>query len=156
LLSHQYRDGVPRPPVVDTGDAMTLIPMGVFPCGDGHVAMMSTPQQLREMLDVLDDDDLRAAFARPDAYERGETKEVVDAALYPWLLSRTRAEATATAQAAGWPLAGVNSPYEVLASDHLHQRGFWVHADDPDVGAVDLPGPPARYAEGGWALQIGR
>ncbi|HLY83920.1 MAG TPA: CoA transferase, partial [Acidimicrobiales bacterium] len=152
LLSYHYRDGAPRPAAEDNS-GMTLIPMGVFPCGDGHVAMMSTPQQLREMLDVLDDDDLRAAFARPDAYERGETKEVVDAALYPWLLSRTRAEATAAAQAAGWPLAGVNSPYEVLAADHLHQRGFWVHADDPVAGAIDLPGPPAAYAEGGWALR---
>jgi crotonobetainyl-CoA:carnitine CoA-transferase CaiB-like acyl-CoA transferase len=72
------------------------------------MAMMSTPQQLQEMLQVLDNDDLRAAFARPDAFERGDTKEAIDAALYPWLLSHTRAQATAEAQAAGWPLAGVN------------------------------------------------
>jgi crotonobetainyl-CoA:carnitine CoA-transferase CaiB-like acyl-CoA transferase len=114
---------------------------------------MSTPQQLREMLDVIDDDNLRNAFARPDAYERGDTREVVDAALYPWLLSHTRAEATAAAQAAGWPLAGVNTPDEVLSADHLHQRGFWFHTDDPVAGAVDVPGPPARYGEGGWALR---
>ena len=45
--------------------------------------MMSTPQQLGELLDVLDDDALREAFARPDAFERGETKEAMDAALVP-------------------------------------------------------------------------
>ncbi len=120
----------------------TLIPTGVFPCADGYMAMMSTPQQLGEMLQVLDSDELRAAFARPDAFQRGDTKEAIDAALYPWLLSHTRAEATAEAQAVGWPLAGVNLPDEVLAADHLRQRNFWVHIDHPVAGSVDLPGPP--------------
>jgi crotonobetainyl-CoA:carnitine CoA-transferase CaiB-like acyl-CoA transferase len=152
-MSHQYRGGAPGSITPSGGQRDTLIPTGVFPCADGYMAMMSTPQQLQEMLDVLDNDDLRAAFARPDAFERGDTKEFIDAALYPWLLSHTRAEATAEAQAAGWPLAGVNSPQEVLKASHLHQRGFWVHSDDPVVGPIDLPGPPHRLDEGGWALR---
>jgi len=151
LLSYEYRDRVEREmPNQQDG---SLIPVGVFPCGDGFMAMMSTPQQLQEMLDVLDDDDLRAAFARPDAWDRGETKEAIDAALYPWLLSHTRAECTAAAQRRGWPLAGVNTPREVLDADHLHQRNFWARTNDPRVGEVDLPGPPYRLAEGGWSLR---
>ncbi len=151
LLAHQYRDGAPGPSLVGAARE-TLIPGGVHPCADGFVSMMSTPQQLGELLDVLDDDALREAFARPDAFERGETKEAMDAALYPWLLARTRAEATAEAQRGGWPLAGVNTPAEVLEAEHLAQRGFWVHADDPVAGPIDLPGAPCRFAEGGWAM----
>ncbi|HKA04695.1 MAG TPA: CoA transferase, partial [Acidimicrobiales bacterium] len=149
FLGWQYRHGEPLPPAT-TSTAATLFPMGVFPCADGYVAMMSTPQQLNEMLAVLDDDNLREAFARPDAFARGETKEALDAALYPWLLSHTRAELTAAAQAAGWPFAGVNAPAEVLAADHLHQRGFWVDVEHPRHGHLLLPGPPYRLAEGGW------
>ena len=152
LLAYQYRDGAPGPSLVDAASE-TLIPSGVHPCADGYVAMMSTPQQLGEMLEVLDDDALRAAFARPDAFERGETKEAIDAALYPWLLARTRAEATAEAQRAGWPLAGVNTPAEVLEAEHLCQRGFWVHTDDPGRVRSNLPGPPCRFAEGGWSIR---
>jgi crotonobetainyl-CoA:carnitine CoA-transferase CaiB-like acyl-CoA transferase len=152
LLAYEYRHHAPAVERSATVDG-TLIPTGVFPCADGYMAMMSTPQQLGEMLDVLDDDNLRAAFARPDAFERGETKEALDAALYPWLLSHTRAECTAAAQKVGWPLAGVNSPTEVLEADHLHQRNFWLHADDRVAGAVDLPGPPHRLAEGGWCVR---
>lgn len=151
LLAHHYRGGAPAVIRSTTVDG-TLIPTGVFPCSDGYMAMMSTPQQLAEMLEVLDDDNLREAFAQPDAFERGETKEAVDAALYPWLLSHTRAECTEAAQKAGWPLAGVYAPEEVLEFDHLHQRNFWVHADDPESGSVNLPGPPWKFAEGGWAL----
>jgi crotonobetainyl-CoA:carnitine CoA-transferase CaiB-like acyl-CoA transferase len=149
LLSLQYRDLEPAPQI----SAESLIPTGVFPCGDGHVAMMSTPQQLGEMLDVLDDDALRAAFARPDAFSRGDTKEVLDAALYPWLFSHTRAEITALAQAAGWPLAGVNLPHETLEADHLHQRGFWHHTDDPAAGSINLAGAPVQHAEAGWDVR---
>jgi len=152
LLAHQYRDGAPGPSLVSAARE-TLIPGGVHPCADGYVSMMSTPQQLGELLEVLDDDALREAFARPDAFERGETKEAMDAALYPWLLARTRAQATAEAQRVGWPLAGVNSPPEVLQAEHFAQRGFWVHTDDPGAGPIDLPGPPCRFAEGGWAIR---
>ncbi len=152
LLAHQYRNGAPGPGLVDQARE-TLIPGGVHPCADGYVSMMSTPQQLDELLDVLDNDALREAFARPDAFERGETKEAMDAALYPWLLARTRAQATAEAQRAGWPLAGVNSPQEVLEAEHLWQRGFWVHTDDPGAGSIRLPGGPCRFAEGGWSLR---
>jgi crotonobetainyl-CoA:carnitine CoA-transferase CaiB-like acyl-CoA transferase len=152
LLAHQYRHGAPGPSLVDASRE-TLIPGGVHPCADGFVSMMSTPQQLGELLDVLNDDALREAFARPDAFDRGETKEAMDAALYPWLLARTRAQATAEAQRGGWPLAGVNSPPEVLEADHLAQRGFWVHTDDPAAGPIDLAGAPCRFGEGGWSLR---
>ena len=130
----------------------TLLPVGIFPCADGYVSMMSTPQQLREMLEVLDDDALKEAFARPDAFSNPETKEILDTALYPWLFEHTRADATAKAQAGQWPLAGVYSPAEVIETDHFHQRGFWIDVDDPVLGDVLLPGPPYRFDEGGWRL----
>ena len=151
FLGWEYRGRRRLDPVATSIDA-TLIPTGVFPCGDGFVSMMSTPQQLPEMLSVLDDDALRKAFEHPDALIRPETKEMLDAALYPWLLSHTRAELTEAAQAAGWPFAGVNTPSEVLAADHLHQRGFWVDCDDPREGQLLVAGPPYRHAEGGWRL----
>lgn len=152
LLGYQYR-GCTAPPSDTAASTPTLIPTGVFPCADGYVALMSTTQQLNEMLDVLGDADARAAFERPDAFERPETKEILDVAVYTWLLSRTRAQATAEAQAAGWPLTGVYSAGEILEADHLHQRNYWVHTDDPEHGAVDLPGPWCRFAEGGWSLR---
>ena len=132
-----------------------LLPNGFFPCADGYVSLQSTPQQLPAMLEVLDNDDLRAAFAHPDAFVRGETKEILDAALYPWLLSHSRAELTSAAQAAGWPFAGVITPTEVLAAPHLHQRGYWIHCRHPDEGHLLMPGPPYRHSEGGWRLRQG-
>ncbi len=131
----------------------TLLPLGVFPCADGYVAMMMTTQQLPEMLAVLGSDELRAAFARPDAFMRPETKEILDSVLYPWLFERTRDEVTAAGQAAGWPVTPVNEPAELLEADHLHQRGFWIHTVDEELGSFLLPGAPYRFTEGGWTLR---
>ena len=133
----------------------TLLPLGTFPCADGYVAMMMTPQQLGEMLSVLDSDELRAFFAQPDAFSRPDAKEVLDGVLYAWLLPRTRQEITDTAQAAGWPVAPVHVPAELLGADHLHQRGFWTHVADEGQGHLLLPGPPYRFSEGGWKLRRG-
>ncbi len=131
----------------------TVLPLGVLPCADGNVAMMMTPQQLGEMLEVLGSDELRAFFTLPDAFLRPEARETLDGVLYPWLLERTRQEITDVAQAAGWPVTPVYLPAEMLTADHLHQRGFWVHAVDPEKGPFLLAGAPYRLTEGGWKLR---
>jgi crotonobetainyl-CoA:carnitine CoA-transferase CaiB-like acyl-CoA transferase len=150
FLGWEYRDRGPEEDVPVSADG-TLIPIGVFPCADGYVSLMSTPQQLPEMLSVLDNEPLNEAFRRPDAFVRPETKEILDAALYPWLFAHPRAELTAMAQRAGWPFAHVLSTAEVLEVDHLHQRGFWSEVEGPS-GPIRLAGPPYRHAEGGWRL----
>lgn len=151
-LGWQY-NGKPSTEARSTGTSSILLPNGIFPCADGYVCFQATPQQVPAMLKVLDDNDLKAAFARSDAYVRGETKEILDAALYPWLLGHSRAELTAAAQAVGWPVTGVNTPAEVLRAPHLHQRGFWAHWDHLDHGQVLLPGPPYRHSEAGWRFR---
>ena len=109
--------------------------------------MMSTPQQLAEMLSVLDDDALARGVRPPDAFVRPETKEILDTALYPWLFSHTHAEAPARRDR-GWPLTGVNTPEEALEADHLHQRGFWVNVEDRTQARSRCRG--RRTAHGRW------
>jgi crotonobetainyl-CoA:carnitine CoA-transferase CaiB-like acyl-CoA transferase len=155
-LAYEYRGREPLPKE-STGTAAagtgTLLPLGIFPCADGYVSMMTTPQNLPRMLRVLGDDALAHTFSRPGAFMDPQTKEALDAVLYPWLLSHTRAEIVEAAQSGGWPVTGVNLPAEIIEAQHLHQRGFWVHVDDPAVGPVLVPGPLSRHDEGGWQLR---
>ncbi len=149
-----YRGGVPL--ALQTADSSsTLLPLGAFPCADGYVAMMMTPQQLSEMLDVIDSDELRSFFAQPGAFSLPEAKEVLDGVLYPWLFDRTRQEITDVAQAAGWPVAPLHLPAEVLDAAHLRQRGFWMPVVGGEAGDVLVPGAPYRFTEGGWQLHHG-
>ncbi len=151
FLVWEYRGRSEVTTVPSRGSSGYLLPNGLHPCADGYVALMSTPQQMKEMVAVLDDEALRKAFEQPDTFVRPETKEILDAALYPWLFSHTRVELTAAAQAGGWPFAHVNSPADVLEADHFHQRDFWAEVPHGD-GRLLLAGPPYRHAEGGWQL----
>ena len=155
-LAYEYRGRSSLPRAANAtaaAGAGTLLPLGIFPCADGYVSVMTTIQNLPRMLDVLGDDALRLAFRRPDALVNAGTKAILDAVLYPWLLSRTRAEVMAAGQEVSWPVTSVNLPAEILQADHFHQRGFWVTVDDPCVGPVLLPGALSRHDEGGWQLR---
>jgi crotonobetainyl-CoA:carnitine CoA-transferase CaiB-like acyl-CoA transferase len=151
-LGWEYRGRQDAPPQF-ADSSSTLLPNGIFPCADGCVALMMTSQQLAEMLSVLESPELTEAFSHPDAFTRPDMKEILDAALYPWLLSHTRQEATVAGQAAGWPVAPVHVPAELVTADHLHQRSFWIYAEDPAAGSVLLPGAPYRHGEGGWKFR---
>ncbi len=151
-LGWEYRD---RQDVQEEirDSSTTLMPLGIHPCGDGYVSMMMTVQQLPEMLRTLGDPTLIEWFRRPDVFTHPETKEKLDSVLYPWLFAHTRQEITDAAQANGWPVTPVLMPEDELEADHLYQRGFWISADDPEVGRILLPGAPYRLAEGGWMLR---
>jgi crotonobetainyl-CoA:carnitine CoA-transferase CaiB-like acyl-CoA transferase len=150
LLAYHYRDRAPA--VGNVTDGAMAIPYGVYPCADGYVSMVTMIQQLSRMLDMFDDEGLRKLFENPKALVQAGTREAIDAVLYPWLLNRTRAEATAAAQNFGFPLTYVLQPEEVLEATHLHQRSFWMNVEHPQAGPLAFPGPPYRFGEGGWAL----
>jgi crotonobetainyl-CoA:carnitine CoA-transferase CaiB-like acyl-CoA transferase len=59
----------------------------------------------------------------------------------------TRAEIVARAQELRMPFAPLLTVDEVLASEHLAERGFFVEVEQPGLGAVTLPGPPVRMSE---------
>jgi crotonobetainyl-CoA:carnitine CoA-transferase CaiB-like acyl-CoA transferase len=152
LLAHGYELGrriSPRNPT----DGATVVPLGAFPCADGYVAVVTMVQQLKRLTRLLGDAHLIEVLDDPSSLAKAETREEIDAVFYPWLLARTRAEVTTSAQAIGFPLTPILEPEEVLEADHLHQRGFWTRVHHPDWGHLDLPGPPYRHGEGGWALR---
>ncbi len=131
-----------------------ILPNGAFPTEDGYVQTVVTQAWLPRMLATLNDPDLNAYFAmvaeHPEKFATIETKEAIDAALYPWLLSRTKLEAMQDAQAHKWPLTAINTPVDVLADEHYKARGFFKPVEHP-IGTVTHPGAPFEMKDG-WEL----
>ena len=130
----------------------TVLPLGVLPCADGNVAMMMTPQQLAEMLEVLDDDELRAFFARPDAFVRPEA----------------RRSSTGCSTRGCWGARGRRSPtrragrglagHTVTSRRDAHaiistSGGSGFTRSIPRTDRSCSPGAPYRLTEGGWKLR---
>jgi crotonobetainyl-CoA:carnitine CoA-transferase CaiB-like acyl-CoA transferase len=128
------------------------LPTGIYPVTDGYVQIITIPAWMPRMLATLDDDELRAAYDRPDWMAHGELGDAADGVLYPWLLERTRAQAMADAQANRWPVTALNAPIDVLGDEHFGGRGTFVEVDHPAAGRFRQLGAPFRM-EDGWQLR---
>ena len=132
-----------------------ILPNGAFPTADGYVQIMLTQAWLPRMLATVQDPDMIAYFtevaANPALFPRIETKEALDAGMYPWLLERTKEAVMEEGQANKWPVTAINSPDEVIANKHFAARGFFHTADYPDVGEVTHVGAPFQLHDG-WDL----
>ncbi len=130
-----------------------ILPNGAFPADDGYVQIMLTQAWLPRMLATVQDPDATAYFtevaANPALFPRIETKEAIDAAMYPWLLSRTKEEAMEQGQEHKWPVTSINSPAEVIHNKHFAARGFFHTVDYPAVGPVTHMGAPFQ-TDDGW------
>lgn len=132
-----------------------ILPNGAFPTEDGYVQIMITQAWLPRMLATVQDPDMIAYFtevaANPALFPRIETKEAIDAGMYPWLLDRTKEAVMEQGQANKWPVTAINSPDEVIANKHFAARGFFRTTDYPDLGEVTHVGPPFQLHDG-WEL----
>lgn len=133
-------------------EAMGVVPRGVFPCADGYVLVSGNPMWRDRMAATLGDDALGARLRSPDWLDDDDLPEDVNGAVYGWLADRTRARATADAQANRWPVTPLNLPVELLSDPHFAARGFFLDVDDPLVGPYQLPSAPFRMRNG-WQLR---
>ena len=149
LLWRQWTGrNVTRPPAY----GQAVLPFGYYPATDGYAAIIVVANWIPKLLDVLDDDELRARFATPAWMTDPETGGHLDAVIYNWLSTRTKHQAMVEAQAARWPVTALNRPTDLLVDAHFNVRGFFADVDHPVAGCYRTPGPGWRM-DNGWALR---
>ncbi len=146
LVGHQY-DGVTSHR--SGGGRMGTIPAGIYPAEDGYCQIVFAPNWMPRVSELLADDDLTAILAKPDWMDDDDLPEVLNTALFTWILQRSKQQAMEDAQARQLAITPVNSTVDVLADEHFRQRGFWQTWDHPVVGAYEAPGPSLRL-DNGW------
>ena len=70
----------------------------------------------------------------------------VDGVVSGWTASRRRDDVWDACRAHHVPAAPVRDLNETLADEHLHERGYLVAVDHPELGRVTLPRSPLRFA----------
>lgn len=149
LTGFAYNGGLPRR---EGTQRLTPAPMGVYPCADGYVQIITIPAWVPRMLATLGDESLNRLYQDPGWMLNPEVQEATDTVLYPWLMARSRNEAMLAAQAHAWPVTAVNTPADVIGDAHFAQRGFLVDVEHPVAGSIRQPGAPFRI-EDGWKLR---
>ena len=151
LLGYEY-NGKPstRAPMLPTA-----LPLGYFPCKDGHACMVvAPPARWTRFMGLIGREDLidDPRFESPAVWASPEIKEEIDGMFYPWLLDRTKQQVMEEAQAARIATAAISNPLEVLNDPHFRARNFFRRAGHPEAGDLPYAGPSFFIEGGGWEL----
>ena len=126
----------------------------VWPCRDGHVAILAITDKhwtaLKELLSRPEwmDDEL---FNSPMG--RFMHADVIRSLLETWLAEHDRDEIYRNGQALHLPIFPVQNLTEVMATRHFREREFFVPQEIPTAGPVLLPGPPFKMSLTPWSLR---
>lgn len=77
----------------------------------------------------------------------GEGGEGADAPVASWIATMDREALIATLVAARIPVAPVNSIDDLLADDHVRERGSLIHVADPALGNLALAAPSPQLSD---------
>ncbi|MBV1932229.1 MAG: CoA transferase [Porticoccaceae bacterium] len=129
--------------------ALTLAPYNVYETNDGHVSIICVRDgHWRSLLKAIGRDDLLDNEALKTRDGRAERMEEVDAIVSAWTRRHSKSEVLDKLQAGGVPSAIVRDVEEVLADQHMHDRGMLRDIDHPVLGDVTLMNSPLNIAMG--------
>jgi crotonobetainyl-CoA:carnitine CoA-transferase CaiB-like acyl-CoA transferase len=117
-----------------------------LPCKDGHVGLhIALYRQWLAACTLIGHPELPYDPRFADPLERmGNTADLDEQYLLPWLAERTRWEVYHQFQAARIPASALPTVDEVLASPHLAARKSFVSVVAPGGTRLQVPGAPAR------------
>jgi crotonobetainyl-CoA:carnitine CoA-transferase CaiB-like acyl-CoA transferase len=129
-------------------------PFAIYRCADGHLGVsILTQAHYTGLCDLMGRPELKDDPVLSDGVQRATP--AVAAQLHgmiaTWIADQPAQATFERGQSMRVPVAIVPSPTEVLASAQYASRGFWVDVDDPQLGALRLPGLPFRSARGLFA-----
>ncbi|WP_018657300.1 CaiB/BaiF CoA transferase family protein [Actinomadura flavalba] len=125
-------------------DHPSIAPYGTFRCADGAVQIGVANDALWRRfapLVGLDPDDPRYATVRDRAPRRAELTAAIEKAL----AADDRATWLARLEDAGIPAGAIRTIDEVYEHPQTRSQGLVVTVDHPDLGVIELPGPPLRF-----------
>ena len=122
----------------------------VWKCRDGHVtwSMIDNPGMMRALVGVMREQGAAGELEAVDwdntlvADTAQETIERWQGVVEAFFARHSRAELGAWSLSKGWGLSVIDTPADVLASEHLAARGLFVDVTDAASGvSTRLPGP---------------
>jgi crotonobetainyl-CoA:carnitine CoA-transferase CaiB-like acyl-CoA transferase len=125
------------------GTSPTNYPQGIMPCKDGVIAVnVMYYAEWDRLCDLLEHPEWRTDPRLATPVDRVRNRQVIDEVLLPWLERMTPDEAFRVGQAHKLPFSPVATVPDLLASEQLAARGFWVEQPDARLGEFVAPGLP--------------
>ena len=148
-----YLYGYPNP-VRDKRGRFPRAPMHDLPCKDGYVHLECLEEhQWSEFVDLMGNPE----WAQNELFQSGQSRANYWDALGPLVIELikgwSKEDLSREAQAKGIPCTPVMISKDLLSSEQLAARGFFVAVDHPDAGKFLYPGAPYQLSETPWKIR---
>lgn len=135
------------------GEVITRAKLGVpyggaLPCKNGYTVFVTWEvEQWDRLVKFMGNPEWASDDKFKDYASRYRHGELVNALLTEWMVDHNKEELYHQGQAAGVPFAMVLTAKDLLESEHLKERGFFVQVDHPSTGEIKYPGVPYKFSE---------
>jgi crotonobetainyl-CoA:carnitine CoA-transferase CaiB-like acyl-CoA transferase len=118
--------------------------VGIYPAIDGHIGIHAMPKNWPQLVQALDAEWMATDERFVDNRARLRNDDDLSAQFFLWATGVTKREAYERAGRFRAPITPVNTMEDLLASEHLRERGFFHQVEHPDAGTMQYAGPPSR------------
>lgn len=122
-------------------------PLCILPCADGDIRLIAmTKREWTRFLGVMGDPEWGHEERFQDRVKMNDLyAEELNSLIEPWLGQHTKAELQDKFYEAGVPFMPMKDFGDVFTDEQLRARGFFVAAEQPGLGTLEMPGPPYRF-----------
>ena len=129
-------------------------PMAVLPCKDGYVSFQfQSEAQWQSLVEVMGHPDWAENELFKDQWSRADNWDALSLLMGEWLSQHGKQEFFHAAQAKRCPVGPVNTAEDVLNSEHLAAREFFVEIEHPEIGKMTYPSAPYKLSGTPWRLE---
>ena len=129
-------------------------PLEALECKDGWIYVCCVEEhQWRGFVEVMGNPEWANEEIFGDRFKRADNWEALELFLKEYLSEHTVLEVYKAVQAKRVPFAPVSTMGDLLNSEHLKARGFFVEIAQPQAGTHKYPGAPLKYGATPWAIR---
>lgn len=130
-------------------------PLEVMECRDGYVYVCCVEEhQWRSFVELMGNPEWAGEALFADRLSRGVNWDALKVFLGEWVSKQSVLDLYRKAQAKRVPFAPVSTMGDLLNSEHLKARGFFVDITQPVAGTHKYPGAPLKYGGTPWEIRI--
>jgi CoA:oxalate CoA-transferase len=129
-------------------------PLEVMECRDGYIFVYCVEEhQWRNFVELMGNPEWAAEELFADRLKRAANWDALKVFLEDWVKQQSVLDLYKKAQARRVPFAPVSTIGDLLRSDHLKQRGFFVEITHPVAGTLSYPGAPLKFSRTPWEIR---
>lgn len=129
-------------------------PLEVMECRDGYIYVCCVEEhQWRNFVELMGNPEWAGEELFADRLKRGVNWDALKVFLDEWVREQSVLDLYRKAQARRVPFAPVSTMGDLLSSEHLKARGFFVDITQPVAGTHKYPGAPLKYSRTPWEIR---